>query len=456
MKKITETTQAAIYFLENLCLFDDQPIKLYDYQKKFLIDESDFRIVNKARQLGFSWVIAAEAVFNALTNDNFTVLVVSTGEEGAKRVIGYCYKFIRGLKFSVDLIKETQETIGLSNGSRIISLPNNPSTVRGFRAHAVYIDESAHFLKDRDMFRAIQPSISRGGQLTLISTPRGRANIFYEKWMDDPEYSHHRVDYSQCPDPKYQKFVKKQRRTMYDMDFRQEFTCDFMADEMAMFPMEMIEPCIESGLRNQDYTESQNPFFMGVDFAKKVDSTVITVVETLQDKSIVVRFIRELKNMPYEASDPMAPSQMLEITKLFKTFRIQRIKIDSTGVGIKLEEDLTRKFGSLVEGIRFGVIEKEALITNLRIAFEKQGLQIPDNETLISQLLSLEKHTTPSGLPRYKHVSGKHDDYVWSLALAVSAATLASINIDYKFVGEAAAPKLNEKAFERKPQIIAW
>ena len=359
------------------------------------------------------------------------------------------------MKFNTNFTKATQEEIGLSNSSRIISLPNNPSTVRGFNAGRVYVDECAHFIKDREIFKAIQPSISRGGKITLVSTPRGRANVFYEKWTDDDEYSHHRIPYTECPDAKYQKTVKKQRKTMYDMDFRQEYCAEFMADDMAMFPKSLIEPCVDTSLQNVMHTESQNAFFMGIDFAKKVDSTVVTIAESTKDKLIVVRHLKEMKKMPYETDDPTQPSQLREITTLYKSFKTQRIKMDSTGVGVKLEEDLIRKFGSIVEGVRFGINEKEALITNLRIAFEKKCLRIPDNEELISQLMSLEKHTTETGLPRYKHVYGKHDDYVWSLALCVSAATLASIEIGFNYVGEAESYKINEKAFE-KPSIIAF
>jgi len=787
---ISSRGQAAIYFLENLCKFEGEPIKLYDYQKDFLLDESTYRIVNKARQLGFSWIIAAESVFEVLTIPNHTILIVSTGESSAKRVLAYCYKLFRGVKFTVQFDKETQEEIGLPNGSRIISLPNNPNcysgdteiltdtgwkrfdilqdddivaqvdkdslelsyvkpdkvvrlpykgdmyhlnnkpfdcmvtpnhrmltcsfnkksksehkkriehiselsnaenwmykavnykgieveefrvphisnwseeiilsgddyckfmgiwiaegcvynrkgvsyqvdiaqypghkkdqireflkqtgikfsetkykfiiwnkdlysyllqfgkcktkfvpksiknarerqrrlfldwyglgdgnyrngkwrfftiskqladdvqeilikcgsgvnvckrlyglgrtgfeinekrdkysnprklgwfhrakhikrvnfagqvycvsvptglvlvrrngkaivcgnTVRGFNAGRVYIDESAHFLKDRDIFQAIQPSISRGGKMTLSSTPKGRANIFHEKWTDDDEYSHHEVPYTACPDARYQRQVKKMRKTMYEMDFKQEYCCKFMSDEMAMFPRAILVPCVDETLINAYTSESKNAFYMGIDFAKKVDSTVITILERLENKLMVVRHIKELTKMPYETETVQEPSQLNEITKLFRQFHIGRIKMDSTGVGVKLEEDLTRKFGSIVEGVRFGVIEKETLITNLRIAFEKKGLRIPDNESLISQLMSLEKHTTPSGLSRFKHVSGKHDDYVWSLALAVAAAELAAIDIACELVGEAEHVEINKVAFER-PSIIAF
>jgi len=447
--------QLKITFLEQLCRFDDAPIRLYDYQKEFLADNSTYRIVNKARQLGFSFVVAVEAVIEALLNPNYVVLVTSTSEDSAKRILNYCYKINNGMLAKPALIKASQQEMSYPNGSLIVSLPNNPSTVRGYKADRVYIDEAAHFLKDRELFQAIQPSISRGGKLTLISTPRGRANIFYDKWFNDSEYSHHRIVYTQCPDKKYHRFVNKMRKTMYDMDFRQEFLAEFMADEMAMFPRDLIEACVDASLKNSDMCESANPFFMGIDFAKRVDSTVITVVELTKEKKIVVRYIKELKQMPYESANASIPSQFGIINGIFKIFNIQKIKIDSTGVGVKLEEDLVRRFGSRVEGVRFGSIEKENLITNLRLAFERQQLTIPDNDILISQLLSLEKHTTPSGMAKYKHISGKHDDAVWSLSLAVDAAIVSRVDIKFEFVGESQSRKLNEKVFEKGPSIVA-
>ena len=243
---------------------------------------------------------------------------------------------------------------------------------------------------------------------------------------------------------------------MYDMDFRQEYNCEFMADEMAMFPRDLIEECVDSELKNNEYSDSGNPFFMGVDFAKQVDSTVIVVAEVTKDKKIIIRYIKELKKMPYESESPSIPSQFNILHQVFKTFNIQKIKMDSTGVGVKLEEDMTRRFGSRVCGVRFGTVEKESLISNLRLVFEKKQLVIPDNDTLISQLLSLEKHTTPSGMSKYKHIAGKHDDYVWALSLAVDAATTSNVDIKYEFVGEATAQKVNDKVFEQLPQIVAF
>jgi phage FluMu gp28-like protein len=82
---------------ELLFKFEGQDFILYDYQKRILLDESPFRIIMKARQLGISWLIALEGLIDALTMPYQTVLFVSSGEEAAKRVLNYVYSFIHGM-----------------------------------------------------------------------------------------------------------------------------------------------------------------------------------------------------------------------------------------------------------------------------------------------------------------------------------------------------------------------
>ena len=58
------------------------------------------------------------------------------------------------------------------------------------------------------------------------------------------------------------------------------------------------------------------------------------------------------------------------------------------------------------------------MATELRVAFENKAISIPRNQALINQLHGLEQSVTSAGTVRYRHQEGKHDDYVWALALA--------------------------------------
>jgi len=211
---------------ELLFKFEGDNILLYPYQKKFLLDDSHFRIIMKARQLGMSWVIALEGLIAALTRPYQTILFVSSGEEAAKRVLQYVYSFLHGMPIRPRLLTHSLTECRFLNQSRIISLPNNDRTVRGYRAHKVYCDEFAALMNDNEILAAIQPSISRGGDLTILSTPRGRANRFWDIWDDDNSgYKRHRISWEECPDKEYHRMVKRMQRTMLDLDFRQEYCC---------------------------------------------------------------------------------------------------------------------------------------------------------------------------------------------------------------------------------------
>ena len=79
-----------IEFLETFTKVEGSDCKLYDYQKKFIRDSNTFRIVNKARQLGFSFIMAGEGLVEALMDEEAVILFISTSENAAKRVLDYC------------------------------------------------------------------------------------------------------------------------------------------------------------------------------------------------------------------------------------------------------------------------------------------------------------------------------------------------------------------------------
>jgi len=404
-------------FINTFFHFEGSPLKMYGYQNRFLLDDSPFRIVMKARQLGYSFVIAAEGLAEALIQPYQTILFVSSGEEAAKRVLKYAYSLIDGMPLKPKMVNQSMTEMSFHNKSRIISLPNNDRTVRGFRANKVYCDEFASLMNDKEILAAIQPSISRGGEMTVLSTPRGRANEFWNIWSNNHTYSKHRVPWWLCPDKNYQRMVKRIGKSMIDMDFKQEYCCDPCDVDMAFFTRALLEPLINPSLHYVSSLDEGNEIIMGIDFGKKVSSTVITVVERCSDGFVRMRLQEELRNMPYDFNLP-GQTQLKRIAQINEALNVREINIDATGVGVRLEEDMTRLFGAKVNGINFTNKEKEIMITNFRLLCEKRTLELVDDEEFISQLLSLERDYTPTGMIRYKHVNGKRDDRVWSACLA--------------------------------------
>lgn len=187
--------------------------------------------------MGISWLCACEGLLKSIQRPNCTVLFVSNSQKNANRVLQYIYDFVASLpkKLKPPMTEAQSKTeIGFANKSKVISLPNNPNTVRGYAGNLVYVDEIAHFSApgDEDMLRALGPSISRGQQLTLFSTPFGKGNKFYDIWEKDSEYSHHEIDWTMCPDEEYRKNVAKEKKQMDPLSFASEYCCTFVGEQV--------------------------------------------------------------------------------------------------------------------------------------------------------------------------------------------------------------------------------
>ncbi|MBI3615148.1 MAG: hypothetical protein HY211_01400 [Candidatus Omnitrophica bacterium] len=377
---------------------------LYPYQKNFLADWNRFRIVLKARQIGLSTAIALEGVSSVLKHKRYAALYVSASERQSMNLLSYAYDFLRPLK--PKFLEETKTSFTLANGSSIYSLPNNPNTVRGFAADHVYLDEFAHFQDDKLMLQAIVPSISRGGRLTVVSTPLGKRGEFHRLWTQDPKFSKHLCDFTACPDLK----IEELRSTLDEISFRQEYCCEFIDETLAYFPYELILSAVDDTLPGSSI-QGDGMVSLGVDFGKIQDSTVMIGCARSEDSVSRVVHLAEFKKASFA-------EQLAYLEQLKDRLNPSKILVDATGYGIPLEEQARDKLGSIVEGVTLTSGVKESLITHLRIAFEGRQIKIPRHQALIHQLHGLRRSATASGVVRYEHEEGLHDDYVWALALA--------------------------------------
>lgn len=88
--------------------------------------------------------------------------------------------------------------ITFQNGSRIVSLPAKPESLRGFSGDVI-LDEAAMFQDDTEIFAAVLPIISNSQRgirhtLSISSTPKGTGNKFASVFLsDDPTWSRHRI-----------------------------------------------------------------------------------------------------------------------------------------------------------------------------------------------------------------------------------------------------------------------
>ena len=137
-------------------------------------------IVNCTRQWGKSTVTAAKAVHRAHSVAGGLTLVVTPSARQSAEFLRKAEEFVRRLGIKVRGDGDNEISIVFPNGSRIVGLPGNEVTARGYSASLLLIDEAARV--DDRLYRAMRPSLAvANGDLWLISTPYGKRGFFWGK-----------------------------------------------------------------------------------------------------------------------------------------------------------------------------------------------------------------------------------------------------------------------------------
>ena len=219
-----------------------RPFEPYPYQEAILEDRSPRRLILKARQTGISNVVAIEALHKAITRPDSTELFVSRNQDAASGLIRYCQHTLNGLRSAPPTVRENQSELEFANGSRIVSLPSSPSTGRSFAATDAYLDEFAFATYGDLIYESVIGTISTGGRLTVLSTPNGRANLFFRLWsgLEGGEWSRHAIRWSDCP--RYDEaWSARMRASMTRQAFAQEFDLDFASSGDAVFEADDLD-----------------------------------------------------------------------------------------------------------------------------------------------------------------------------------------------------------------------
>jgi phage FluMu gp28-like protein len=397
---------------------------LLPYQRRWLNDTSPRKLWLAARQVGKSFALSLEAVNEALARrcDN---LLLSSSERQSRELMRKVKLHLRSLERLVPEthpVRESAEEVLLSNGSRVISLPANPDTVRGFSGH-IYLDEFAFHSGDREIWRAMYPTVTRGFKVRMCSTPNGRGNMFFDLWSRDEGFSRHRTDLYDAQKEGMEVDIEGLREAIGDDEaWAQEFECRFLDGETAFIPYGMISACESEGAtapgdNDTSTLATSSVLFLGVDVGRRHDLTVLWLLERVGDV-LWTRMVREMKDAPFAA-------QREVLHALIKMPGLKRCAVDSTGIGAQLAEEAQAAGRGRVEQVSFTASVKEDLALTLRRAFEDRALRIPASPEVREDIHSVRRTVTSAGNLRFEAARGGrgHADRFWALALAVHAAT---------------------------------
>jgi len=136
-------------------------------------------------------------------------------------------------------------SIAFPNGSRIVGLPQNEARVRGFsNVSLLIIDEASRVLDE--LYQAMRPTLAVGnGDMWLTSTPNGKRGFLYEEWVHGGDaWERILVAAPDCPRIDAG-FLAEERARESDKSYRQEYLCEFVERDGAVFSQESIDAALQ-------------------------------------------------------------------------------------------------------------------------------------------------------------------------------------------------------------------
>lgn len=420
------------------------------YQRRYHDDDARFKAWVASRQIGKSFTSAAEPVVKCAVADEkktkTTWVALSAGERQALEWLDKAKQWTEAFEVGSAEIREDRDssqallksaTIAWPHGSRIIALPANPATARGYSANLV-LDEFAFHENPEAIWRAVYPIITnplRGVLcMRVLSTPNGKGNRF-AKICTDPntKFTVHKTTIHDAIKSGLAINIEELRAGLDDPEaWAQEYECEFLDGAAVLLPYEVIAACESpeaSEYANPELwrTDRRNqfPIDLGIDFGRKRDLTVCWAAESVKD----LRVTREVLCL-----SQMSTPQQVEVLSV-RIARARRVCLDYTGPGIGLGDYLVKQFGEWnPEAHKFGKIElvtvtsgiKQAIFAHLRGEFDRRNWRIPASISIREDLHSVYRVVTPSGNITYRapHSEDGHADRCFALALCNRAASI--------------------------------
>src|SRR3990167_3228601 len=247
----------------------------FEYQREALdCTEKNVELV-WSRQTGKSTITAIRALYAAIMNDEWTVLVLAPTQRQSGRLFRKIKRFIMSsaikhpeLRIAEMVERETMTVIEFANGSEVIALPlgEDGGNIKGFTANLIIVDECGEVDK-QEIWSAINPmTIMTGGGQWLIGTLKGTHSQFYKIFKSPKLYKFKLFTANYMQNPKSDKEqIELDKLRMPIAMWNQEYMNIPMDEYDSFFPSVLVNSIVE------DYKPYESPvprkdyaYFLGV------------------------------------------------------------------------------------------------------------------------------------------------------------------------------------------------
>ena len=218
------------------------------WQREVLRTSTKKVILNCSRQAGKSTVAAIMALHRILFYDGSLVLLISPSLRQSAELFRKITNMIGTLPQPPKRVEDNKLSMELKNGSRIVSLPGEEANIRGYSKVDLIIEDEAARVSD-DLYRALRPMLAvSNGNLILMSTPFGKRGHFYDVWANEEDWLKVDIPATKCPRID-RAFLEKERKSLGDWWFRQEYMCEFVETEDQFFNYEEVMNALDTEIK---------------------------------------------------------------------------------------------------------------------------------------------------------------------------------------------------------------
>ena len=424
------------------------------FQIAHMNDDGLMRIEDKSRQIAWSFTVAAEAVACAILDAESTVFVSINKDEASEKV-RYAKRVYENLEVSdlPPIIADNVMGLEFANGARIMSLPSRPP--RGKAKMHVVLDEFAHVMRDRQIYKAAMPIITRGGRLRIGSSPMGAGGTH---WEVSQQALQSYAGFTRVTTPwwavasfcdslpggaegmetaeRVKRFGNGRIQALFSNmlldDFQQEYECLYVDEVVSYFSWELIRrnqddtllfyktndvgdiERIVQEMKGQIAAGAIEPVLVGgVDIGRKKHLTEIILLGIGAGNKSPVRLMVSLDRIEFDAQERL-------LRHILTVLPVSTMLIDQNGIGMHLAENLA--FDTVAEGVTFTNASKQLWASGFKIQMERGTVPIPADRDLGYQIHSVKKKVTAAKNSVFDTEKNEkhHADKFWALALASS------------------------------------
>lgn len=311
----------------------------------------------------------------------------------------------------------TDHYLQYPNGSKIYMLGSREKdSLRGPNPLGVIFDEYDD--QDPTVWSVVQPILTANPDswAWISGTYKGKKDLYAKQ-----EYAKDHADWYSIVLPASKSGIipadalQDARETTPQAFYDMEYECVPVEGGTSFFTR------IRSNIWSGNFGQlSGKEFQLGIDLAKYNDWTVIMPVCTTErvqgwgegEQPFMV-------GMPERFNQIDWTLQKARIKAAWGLYNKASVKLDATGVGNPVADDLRNDGVQPFEAITFTERMRRDLLVNVQLMLAEDKIKIPDYDVLLSELESFNYEVTKSGRITIAVPDGQHDDCVMSLALAL-------------------------------------